>query len=75
MVTKTITITESAYEILKKLKRKEESFSEVIARALEKKRVKLNDFAGRISDSVGETLLKSIKENRDKSAKRMEKFA
>ena len=45
MVVKTITITEHAYEMLKRLKNKDESFSDVITRVA-KNRSELGKFFG-----------------------------
>lgn len=58
MVTKTITITEEAYETLKGLKRKNESFSETILRV--GKRKPLSYFYGAISKETANRMEKSI---------------
>lgn len=48
MVLKTLTITEDVYEILKKLKRKDESFSELLKRlAMQVNGQNLNAFFGK----------------------------
>ena len=58
MATKTITILEDAYEILKRHKMEGESFSEVIKRELTKKK-SLMEFAGAWSH-LGERRFKEI---------------
>ena len=52
MATKTISITEDAYEYLAAAKKENESFSDVIERLLEGKR-DLMSFAGILSDDKG----------------------
>ena len=66
MATKTISITEDAYERLAALKNENESFSEVIGRITLKP--KLSDFHGVLSK-----LEKSIKELRKEHSKSHEK--
>ena len=66
MATKTITITESAYNKLEKMKNREkESFSEVIINIPIKKKVKLIDFFGILSKESGKTLEENIKKARE----------
>jgi len=48
---KTITIREDLYEKLVRLKRKGESFSDVIERLLDRPRVSIRFFAGKLKDS------------------------
>ncbi len=62
MVTKTITVTEGAYDALKALKGSNESFSETIIRIA--KRKPLSYFYGALSKEGGERLEKTIKEMR-----------
>jgi predicted CopG family antitoxin len=62
MATKTISITEEAYERLKSWKKGNESFSDVI-RKIGKSR-KLSSFAGVLSKDAGEYLEKSVREGR-----------
>ena len=62
MATKTVTITEDAYTILKNKKMKDESFSEEITRLLSNKRKKsLMDFFGILSNEEGEGMLNDLK--------------
>ncbi len=61
MATKTLTITEDAYGLLKQYKAEEESFSEEILRLLSKKRKKnLSAFFGILSDNDGKAMLKDL---------------
>ncbi len=62
MATKTITVTESAYEALKSLKDKNESFSETILRVA--KRKPLSYFYGALSKESGKRLESAIMEAR-----------
>jgi len=73
MVTKTITVTEDAYNSLKTLKKKEESFSEAITRTYGKK-INLLDFAGTLSKESADKIFGTIKKNRELSRKKMEKI-
>ena len=67
MSTKTISITEEAYKKLAEARiREKESFSEVINRRFDKKKVRLSDFHGILSKKAGESLEKSIMEGRKK---------
>lgn len=73
MATKTISITEEAYEILKSWKEDNESFSNIITKIGKKNR--LSDFVGILSEKSKKELVKSFKEGRRLSrtrAKRME---
>lgn len=67
MATKTISITEEAYNRLANLKKENESFSMIINRVTQKK--KLSDFFGVLSKESGERLEKVIKEGREKNRK------
>lgn len=61
MATKTLTITEEAYNMLSKNKIEGESFSEEIKRILSKKRSKkLIDFFGIISKDDGKKMLDDL---------------
>lgn len=62
MTTKTITVTEDAYEKLKSRKLPTESFSEVITRITNNKA--LSDFFGILSKEDANLLEKGIKESR-----------
>ena len=64
MATKTISITEDAYDILKTKKESTESFSEVIVRLAGKQ--KLSSFYGVLSKESAEALEKAIAESRKK---------
>lgn len=72
MSTRTISITEEAYERLKISKYEKDSFSDVILRITNKR--KLSDFAGILNEKEAETLKENIKELREKSRNRMEKI-
>ena len=62
MATKTITVTENAYEALKSLKETNESFSETILRVA--KRRSLGYFYGCLSRESGEKLAKTVADMR-----------
>lgn len=69
MTTKTITIMEDAYELLKKSKKPDESFSDVIRREFSSKK-KMTDFFGEWRDFDVEPIKKRIGENRKHNEKR-----
>jgi predicted CopG family antitoxin len=69
MATKTISITEKAYDILKNKKKSKESFSDVITRTFGKRSIL--EFAGILSKETGEELRKNIKKTREEMDKRM----
>lgn len=69
MATKTLTITEDAYERLHAMKEEGESFSEVIRRITSK--VKLADFAGILSDEETKMVKERIGKMRKLSSQRM----
>ena len=60
---KTITVSEEAYEKVKALKRKDESFSELLIDLAEKG--SLEKFFGSITHNEAEELRKSYKEDRE----------
>lgn len=70
MATKTISITEDAYEILAKQKMPNESFSVVIRRIAKKK--KLSDFSGILKASTASELEKTISKSRSLQARQRE---
>jgi len=72
MATKTISITEDAYERLASLRKGNESFSEIIGRITNK--VNLRDFFGILSKEEGDRLEKSVKELRARSNNRLKKI-
>ncbi len=62
MVTKTLTITEDAYNLLSGAKFKDESFSEEILRLFSQKRRRpLSDFFGILSEEEGQGMLDDLK--------------
>tara|TARA_Y100000310_G_scaffold307919_1_gene350498 strand:+ start:513 stop:758 length:246 start_codon:yes stop_codon:yes gene_type:complete len=76
MATKTISITEDAYERLAVLKNENESFSEIIGRIT--KKPKLSEFFGILSEEKGKELEKNVrglrashKKSREKRIKRI----
>lgn len=69
MSTKTITIMDDAYDLLKKSKMPNESFSDVIRRELSGKK-KITDFYGAWSNFDTDALKKNIAENRREDKKR-----
>jgi len=69
MATKTISITEEAYNRLTSKKSGNESFSEVIYKITNK--TNLVNFAGLLNKKESGELMKSVKENRNLSRKRI----
>lgn len=68
MATKTISITEEAYERLKMQKEKNESFTDVINRVTGKRSIM--EFAGILTEEEGQKLEAYIKERRKASRER-----
>ncbi len=70
MATKTLTITEDAYDLLTGSKLESESFSEEIIRVMgARKSRKLIDFFGVLSENEGEEILKIIEKKRRENRK------
>ena len=72
MATKTISITEEAYNRLLTKKYEKESFSEVINRTTNK--INLLDFAGILTNKESDNLIKNIRGERNLSSRRKQKF-
>jgi len=72
MATKTISITEEAYERLRMRKEKNESFTDVINRVTGKR--SLLELAGILGEEEADKLEKHIKERRAASRKRADKI-
>ncbi|MFA4820001.1 MAG: antitoxin VapB family protein [Candidatus Aenigmatarchaeota archaeon] len=76
MTTKTITVTNDAYEALKYMKGPNESFSDTILRVA--KRKPLSHFYGALSKESADKLEKSVKEirklHRESHKKRLERL-
>jgi len=70
MATKSITITNEAYERLAIYKEKSESFSDVINKLTKKSSIL--DLVGLLSDKEADDLKRSIKETRERMRKRIE---
>lgn len=73
MATKTISITEEAYERLANKKEKNESFSDIIIKITG--RGSLLDLAGLLTEKEAEELEESLKEIRKRMRERVEKTA
>lgn len=76
MAIKSLTVTEEAYDALKKQKIGEESFSQIILRVTKTKKGHVGNFFGALKEKEGEELQKRVKENRkefDKLQKEREK--
>ena len=73
MATKTITITEAAYEKLKMRKKENESFSEVINRVMPY--TDWADFVGVLSEKSANKLERSIRESRKESEEKLAMIA
>lgn len=67
MVIKSLTITEEAYDSLKRLKYSDESFSEVIIRVAKEKKPNLEKYFGILkqSETKAEGWIKRIKKSRE----------
>ncbi|MBI1935857.1 antitoxin VapB family protein [Candidatus Woesearchaeota archaeon] len=72
MATKTISITEEAYERLKAKKENNESFTDVINRVIGKR--SLLELAGILSEEEADQLEKHIKERRAASRRRSDRI-
>ena len=72
MATKTITITEGAYEKLKMRKKENESFSDVINRTMPY--TDWTEFIGVLSEESARKLEESIKESRKSWSKRLDEI-
>ena len=68
---KTITVTDDAYEMLKKMKSGDESFSEVIKRVA-KPRVNLRDYFGILPKEDAEKAQKRLRETKASFSRDME---
>ena len=73
MATKTLTITEDAYERLAALKEGNDSFSDVIVKNFPKH--SLLELAGILTHQQADTLRKNIAESRKRSNERMDRLA
>ncbi|HIH10579.1 TPA: hypothetical protein HA241_00130 [Candidatus Woesearchaeota archaeon] len=73
MTTKTLTITEDAYERLSKYKSAHDSFSDVIIKHFPKH--SLLELVGRLTTKEAEGLRKHVKERRRESQERMSETA
>ena len=72
MATKTISITEEAYERLRTRKEKNESFTDVINRVTGKRDIM--ELAGVLSNEEAEQMKNHIQDMRARSRKRMERI-
>ena len=72
MATKTISITEEAYDRLSSLRKDSESFSKIIERMTNK--VDILDYAGILSEEEAARLEKSMYKTRKKSGLRMKEI-
>lgn len=68
---KTITVTDEAYEMLKRMKNGDESFTEVIKRVA-KPTFQLKDYFGVISKEVGDRIANEAKKRRERLSKDIE---
>lgn len=72
MAVKTLTITEGAYERLKRLKREGESFSELFLRLSDEKRSTALSIYGILKGVNTEKLLKASRNSRERAERSME---
>lgn len=63
-MTRIISISDGAYELLEKLKGEDESFTKVILRVAEKEKPKLSSFFGALSKESADALEREIKKTR-----------
>ncbi len=70
---KTITVTDEAYDALKKLKESEESFSKVIIRVAKTKKTDLRRFLGTISDKEADEIRERIHKTRKNISEEIER--
>ncbi len=73
MATKTITITEEAYEKLKFRKKENESFSEMINRVMPY--TDWADFVGVLSKKSADNMERSVKESRKETEEKLAKLS
>jgi predicted CopG family antitoxin len=73
MTTKTLTIMEDAYEMLKAAKKENESFSDVVRRVCSNKKTDLRRFCGIIDNETADIIKNTIKKSRAMS-KRMNNY-
>ncbi len=72
MGTKTISIRDDVYDILKNLKKEDESFSDVIEKLAEKKKSDIREYFGALKDSrVLDEIEKDCKEIRKSARQRI----
>lgn len=74
MATKTLTIMQDAYEILKAAKKENESFSDVIRREFKTKKNDLKRYWGSIDNETADIVKETIKKSRELSQKRMKNY-
>lgn len=70
MSTKTVSLSEDAYERLRRLKKENESFSDVVRRVTGK--ISFRDFHGILEEEAAKELEKVIKEEREKRRRSQE---
>ena len=68
MGSKTISVDDEAYDLLKTAKQPDESFSDVVKRTLGASRPRLSALAGLLSDKEGADLARAVKKMRRQSA-------
>lgn len=73
MATKTITITEEAYNLLKNMKEDRESFTDAVVRVA--KRDSLSKLVGILSNEEAEKMRKHIRDSRKRMNARVKKIA
>jgi predicted CopG family antitoxin len=72
MATKTLSITEEAYDILRSIKGENESFTNAIIRLADKKSIL--ELAGLISEEEAKSIKSAIKKRREESRGRINKI-
>ena len=74
MATKTLTITESAYHLLRGYKLEEESFSEEITRLLTNRNKRtFKDLFGLVTEDIGNKMLADLEKQKNREIKLLKK--
>ena len=70
---KTITVTNKAYEALRKMKESDESFSKLIVRVARTKKTDLRKFLGILSEREADEAMERVRKIRKKTSEEIER--